>query len=257
MKFNLIAFLFVLTVLIVLVVSVVLAQGSYYNSNTINVGLFEVLYPISNGTYTAWTSEPIVDDAYECIDDNWLSFADDDYIYATGTNSIKCSFQFPVWVGTATFDRIELRVRALAESGTGTTDTDLDIFCIEDDTEYGDYEVNLVSDYRNRVVTIEGNPKTGLDWDQDSISSMEWGFAPSILSGTPEQIKISQFYIKAIPDSIDGETTFDNNVVSVGYDFETIEETGLCTADYLGIYFGGRDFNVIPTYETDAFPNGR
>jgi len=46
-------------------------------------------------------------------------------------------------------------------------------------------------------------------------------------------------------------------MVSLSYDFVEAKDTGLCDADYLGMYFQGNDFEIMPTYGTTAYPDSR
>jgi len=231
----------------------IVESSSYEYSIDVNVGFFQTFSPSSSGTYSGWT--PSVGERWSCVDDNWLVANDTDYIH-TATSGTKCSFNFDNWVGTATIDYLTVFLRARQVTGTPNANTKVRLFHYEGGTETAIQDFTVGITYDTYQVTVSNNPITGAAWTTAQINDMEWGVELTA-TGTPTETNVSNLFVRVVPATISGSATLNNIFVSASYDFVEARDGGLCDTDYLLTYFQGNDYEIVPEYETLAYPTSR
>jgi len=247
--------IFILLVIIFLIPAISSAAGTYQYSLEVNVGFFEIVNPTAAGTPNLWTGVPATGtDSYQNIDDYWLVPDDDNFIYASGTASgVKASYSFENWSGTATFNSVTLYTRAKVN----VSGQDINIYLRQGGTDTYVSRIDATLLYKDYNIPMPVNPFTGGTWSQSDVDALEIVYETVFNSGSPTTWYISSSYAKVFPQTINGQSTLEDELYSLGYDFQDLVNKGYADSTFLDSYFQGLWYQIFNPYGVGDYPDGR
>jgi len=192
----------------------------------------ERLHVTGNGTHAQWTGE------HTYVDEEWWRPDDSDYIQAP-TDTYKQSYAFEDWVDTtATINYLEVHTRCRVSD----TDDNINLFFRSGGADYDCGALGPTIGYDTIVKTFMIDPSDSAAWTVSDINGMEWGVEKD---GTTGIAYLSQMFVKVMPSTIDGNTTYDNPTLTVDLSYEALFDGGYFDdPDYLDVYFS-RDFTFL------------
>jgi len=184
-----------------------------------------------NATHTDWTGESTyVDERFNLSDDS-------DYI-TSETHGQKQTYDFENWVETtATISYVQVIVRGRVLDA----DDDAQLLYRESATDYNLGDIGLGTSFVSVARTFTTNPADSQEWTTTDITNMEWGVQKS---GSDNDAQISHIYVKVVPATLNGSTTYEEAILTGPLNIPELAEEGYIDNDCLDIYLS-MDFGSI------------